>query len=386
MKRVQFIAFLGMRYIKMMYNSLGIAIGSLILFFTLPFTVLSQTCTISGSGTINWTNPGPSCQEGGNAGGSTILVIPAGLTVSFDGNSDTWTGTRIEVYGTMSISAPGQVTINASVVVKNGGVLGISSKLNLGTTDGCGYTLIVESGGVVDIQGSTPDRLNICGNEIARGGSAGCNPYPTGPAPYCEPSGGFTGPTGFDEDGVDGSLPVKLLYFKAKVKGSTVKLNWATSSEENFDRFIIQRTLNGVDFEDIGEVSGTGFNLFNTKTEYSFDDDLPLLGFNYYRLKAVDTEGSFEYFGLVSAQIEGKKGAIVYPNPAYDNNINVKLNFPPSENSQIVVFDLFGAEIGRRQITGIDNPLNFEGRLKSGTYVLKVISGHDQLLTKFVVR
>ena len=92
----------------------------------------AQTCTVTGTSPLNWANPGPSCVEGGNAGGSTILVIPAGFTLNFNSNGDTWTGTRIEVYGTLNISF--DVTINSSIAVYGGGQLNLDAKLSLGTS------------------------------------------------------------------------------------------------------------------------------------------------------------------------------------------------------------------------------------------------------------
>lgn len=360
----------------MIFSSQGIAIGSLILFLTLPFAAISQTCTISGSGTINWTNPGPTCQEGGNAGGSTILIIPAGVTVNFDGNSDTWAGTRIEVNGTLTISAPGQVTINASVVVKNGGVLGISSKLNLGTTDGCGYTLIVESGGVVDIQGSTPDRLNICGNEIARGGSAGCNPYPTGPVPYCEPSGGFTGPTGFDEDGYNNVLPIELLYFKGHALNMTASIEWATVNEENFDYFQLERSIDGISFETLTEITGRGG--VDIVTRYSYGDNLETSGRYYYRLKSVDYDRSFEYSKIISVLVGLEQSIVIYPNPVVDRKLNLK---GLSGSVQCTLIDRLGRPLMNTELLHGQNEILINQDIPSGLYIMKVIgSGYSKTL------
>lgn len=89
------------------------------------------------------------------------------MTIS--ANNSTWTGTQLIVYGTLKISAHGNVTINANIRVKSGGKLQIDSKLHMGASgSGCNYNLVVESGGVADV-GGTSDRLNICGNEISRG-------------------------------------------------------------------------------------------------------------------------------------------------------------------------------------------------------------------------
>ena len=344
----------------------------LVVFLAISLVGKGQTCTITASG--NWTNPGPACAEGGNAGGATILVIPAGLTLTFNDNADTWTGTRIDVYGTLTISSPGQVTINSSIVVKNGGVLGISSKLNMGTADGCGYTLGVETGGTVNIVGSTPDRLNVCGNEIARGGTAGCNPYPAGPAPYCEPTGGFTGPTGFDEDGYDpGVLPIKLVYFRGKLVNDHVVLTWATEEEESFDRFEIERAGNDLEFSKIDELPGAGYNT-NSFQEYSTIDANPLIGQNYYRLKAVDLDGSYEYFNVVLVSVTGSKRFSVYPNPSQGNSIKYEINFDFNGYDRIVLFNSLGVEVDNTTVTAISDEIIFNETLTPGIYFIKYIS------------
>ncbi|MCK6616153.1 MAG: T9SS type A sorting domain-containing protein [Cyclobacteriaceae bacterium] len=347
--------------------------------------VFSQTCTISGSGTINWDNTSPpACTEGGTAGSASIIIVPVGVTLNFNNNSDTWTGTRIEVFGTLSISAPGQVFINSNVVVKNGGLLQISSKLNLGSTSGCGYTLIVETGGTVDIVGGTPDRLNICGVEIARGGGAGCNPYPAGPLPYCEPGGGFTGPTGFDENGYNPTLPVTLLYLIAEPGDNQIVLRWATEKEEGFDKFVIQRAVGNLSFEDLGEIQGAGYDIYSLR-KYEFTDDHPLLGTNYYRLKAVDVDGSFEYFGPVSVLYQGERIIWVTPNPSSGERVILQLNFSPSDGDRIQIFNQVGALLWEVSASQVNGEFQFEQNLSPGVYLLRYASATFTQVVRFVV-
>jgi hypothetical protein len=337
-------------------------------------------------GHINWVNASPpACTEGGTAGSASIIVVPVGVTLNFDSNPDTWTGTRIEVFGTLRISAPGQVTINSNVVVKNGGILQITSKLNLGSTAGCGYTLIIETGGTVDITGGTPDRLLICGTEIARGGGAGCNPYPTGPLPYCEPGGGFTGPTGFDENGYNPTLPVTLIYFLAKSNDNQIVLNWATEKEEGFDRFVIQRVVENLSFEDIGEVHGVGYNT-SSLTKYEFVDRNPLVGTNYYRLKAVDLDGSFEYFGPVTVIYLGERTIWVAPNPVSGELLKLEMNFSPADGDKIQILNQLGVLLKEVQASNVNQEIQFEQKLSPGVYFVKYTSAKFTKVVRFVVR
>lgn len=352
---------------------------SILLIFLTSQALVAQTCSITSS--TNWDNPGPACQEGGTPASKSVLSIPAGVTVTFNNNGDTWAGSRIDVYGTLAITAPGSVTINASIHVKNGGLVSIDSKLNLGSGGGCGYVLVAEVGGKIDIISGTPDRLNICGNEIARGGTSGCNNnYPNGSPSYCEPAGGFTGPTGFTESGYSSALPVTLEYFKGTPGKSGVYLEWATSYEENFEKFVIQRTVDGISFEDLGIVqsnSGPSQSL----QKYSYYDHYPYYGLNYYRLAAVDFDRSVDYYGPVVVRYNDQKRVIV---TQHDGVISARLNFPPEEQFEFIVMDMFGRTIGRRKITGSITPLDMN--LVTGTYLLIAVNGSEKITTRFVVQ
>jgi hypothetical protein len=348
------------------------------------FKTSGQTCIITNPGPINWTSPTDlACADGVDPATAAVLVIPAGVTVNFDDNGDTWSGVRIEVFGTMNITAAGQITINSSIVVKSGGLLAIGSKLNLGAAAGCGYTLAVESGGTVDITSSTADRLSICGEEIARGGTAGCNPYPEGPTPYCEPSTGFTGPTGFDEDGYNGTLPVQLIRFSlSKIDNASVLLSWSTATEKDSKYFVIERSGNGQDFYEIGQKQGSGTS--GARIDYSFVDGYALVGRSYYRLRQVDFDGTTAYYGPRFIDIQGKRSLSVYPNPVRDHNLNLLLNFSSEEMAHATIYDLSGLELANFSFSG---PNHLEPvKLLSGSYLLRVRTGTESYMTRFIVQ
>lgn len=99
-------------------------------------------------------------------------------------------------------------------------------------------------------------------------------------------------------------LPVQLSWFKASVTASgTGLLEWRTESELNNDRFDIERSVNGIDFERLGSVEGAGTT--NAANQYSFEDKNPVLSLVYYRLKQVDFNGKSEYSSLVSLNFTG---------------------------------------------------------------------------------
>ena len=356
-------------------------------------TSFSQTCTVTGS--INWpstTGAGVACVEGGNAAGKSILVIPAGVTVTFNDNNDSWTGTQIEIFGTMIVTA--NPTVNASVIVKDGGLLDLQGKLEIGSSAGCPYTLVVATGGSVTLNTTSSDRLAICGVDVMKGGGSGsCNDCggtnsgqcPYDGKPYCQPPGGFTGPAGYDDDGFDSTLPVKLLYFNVSAEEENVKLQWATAMEENFYKFVIQRSKDGLTYDDIGEVEGQGFNIYEVESKYVYDDEAPLIGVNYYRLKAVDLDDSFEYFQVKMVKLNGAKKMTVYPNPSSGDVIAFRTNFDGTGADRVMLLDQLGTEIFNAPVSET-NSINFQNRLRQGVYLLRYVSDGFEQTTRIVIK
>ena len=85
-------------------------------------------------------------------------------------------------------------------------------------------------------------------------------------------------------------LPVKLLSFNAAGQGCDAVLNWKVATEDNFSHYEIERSQNGTNFVKIGNKPAAGNN-----STYSYTDKTAQEGNNYYRLKMIDLDGSFEY-------------------------------------------------------------------------------------------
>lgn len=109
-------------------------------------------------------------------------------------------------------------------------------------------------------------------------------------------------------------LPIELLNFKAEVMNNhQVKLNWQTASELNNDYFTIQRTRDGLDWEDLAIIDGAGNS--TTVLNYTSLDLKPYLGISYYRLKQTDFDGHFSYSNLINIKIETTTSLSIFPNP-----------------------------------------------------------------------
>lgn len=181
-------------------------------------------------------------------------------------------------------------------------------------------------------------------------------------------------------------LPVGMLSFKGAYADKKVNLKWITLSELNNDYFVIQKSTDGVHFNDIGKVKGSGTS--NTRNSYSFIDNDPVNGTNYYRLKQFDTDGKNALTSIVAvaAIVDLNKILAIYPNPV-KNNAEVILSSYRDNDITIYVYDIMGKIVQSFPYTLIkgQNNLNLDlSKLSSGIYSLTAISGNEVIKSKFI--
>ncbi len=85
-------------------------------------------------------------------------------------------------------------------------------------------------------------------------------------------------------------LPIELLLFDAEADGDHVHTLWETASEHLSDHFEVERSADEVQWTTIGQLpaAGESMNLLH----YQLDDAHPMPGWNYYRLREVDQDGT----------------------------------------------------------------------------------------------
>ena len=188
-------------------------------------------------------------------------------------------------------------------------------------------------------------------------------------------------PTGYAPDGevedhlvtiLADVLPVELSDFKVtEIDNKRILLNWTTHSESNNDYFVVERSLNSVDFNAIGRGSGKGNS--DLENHYAFIDELPYSGNNFYRLKQIDLDGSMVLSKIVSLRFQLKEADMtinVFPNPATDR-ITIHSMLPLGERIRFEIVDISG-----RTIKEMFHPVE-PGILSRGTMdISNIIPGH----------
>lgn len=98
------------------------------------------------------------------------------------------------------------------------------------------------------------------------------------------------------------ALPVDLVSFTAEHLEGETYLNWTTGAEINNDRFEVERSTDGLDWEKIGVEYGAGNSV--EMIDYKFIDDFAPGGKTFYRLKQIDFDGTFAYSKVVIVSSE----------------------------------------------------------------------------------
>lgn len=184
-------------------------------------------------------------------------------------------------------------------------------------------------------------------------------------------------------------LPVELIAFDARAEQRAVVLNWATGSEFNSDHFVVERSRDGSFFTALGEVAAAGSS--STTSEYTFIDTAPERGVNYYRLRQVDTDGSFKISHAIPVAFDGALNAgSPYPNPTNDL-INVDVDMAVETLVDFRIHDASGRLVRSQNISLGAGKQKFSASthgLDPGSYemVLTVGSGEVVHAGRFMVQ
>ncbi|WP_176885131.1 T9SS type A sorting domain-containing protein [Dyadobacter soli] len=172
----------------------------------------------------------------------------------------------------------------------------------------------------------------------------------------------------------DGALPVVLVSFTGVARERTSYLEWRTSEEVNASHFEIERSSDAKSWRKIGNVAarGEGIATPSAPSHYTFTDDNPLNGSNFYRMKMVDIasdgkDGAFAYSRIVKVEFNGQPELAVYPNPVAE-----KLFFSQSIQQNLAsarLVDAAGRTVfASREVSGDGIDVS---RMPPGLYMLK---------------
>jgi hypothetical protein len=168
-------------------------------------------------------------------------------------------------------------------------------------------------------------------------------------------------------------LPLTFISENANVENNLVKVDWQTANENNIKAYTLEKSGDGNNFSSVGNIVADNLSANN----YSYTDNYPLTGYNYYRIKSEDLESNLKYSEVMKIFVGKGSGTIkVFPNPLIGNLINLEMVNQPSDTYQVKVRNEFGQTVISKKIeyTGgsVTLPLNMPLNIPHGIYHLEV--------------
>jgi hypothetical protein len=185
-------------------------------------------------------------------------------------------------------------------------------------------------------------------------------------------------------------LNCDIITFKATLQNGQTKLNWTVLCEQEVDYFIIERSVDGVNFSQADMIAGRP--VINAAESYSTTDDVGLVTADiiYYRLKTVSKTGKIKLSNIIILH-RNRQGATevqILPNPVR-SRLQLLISSELSTVAQIYIADGNGKIVQKytENILQGSNTFTYSepGNLPTGLYYLRLAIGNEIITKKFSV-
>lgn len=344
------------------YLCSGAAGGGIVLVRARTFVAASGgSITANGAASYDITTAGVTDAAGGGGAGGTIIVLTNTSTPSTNANlvatANGGKGGNSTVHYAHGPGGGGgggvvitNVLANANITV-NGGLNGLT---RTGSTSGAidnTYNATSGTGGVKNVLTTTPLLVS-----------------PGNAASQC------------------GILPVTLTAWTGVYRNEKTFLNWQTDRGIDFSHFVIERSADGVHYASLGQIQASTAAALTL--QYAFTDIAPAAGANYYRLKMVDNNGTYQYSGIITIRtnVQGFN-VIASPNP-FTDNVTITIESKTDETVYLRVFNNDGRLLWSKttSVTAGTNVQYFNElqSLPKGMYIIKVNKQNTETSLKLV--
>jgi len=179
-------------------------------------------------------------------------------------------------------------------------------------------------------------------------------------------------------------LPVQLLNFNCTSMDNGIKLYWSTATESNSSHYTIERSSDGMKFGPYADVPAAGNA--ETQQNYTYVDESPMLGTNYYRLTETDLDGSVHTYFVTFCDNNKAPVNQIYPNPS-QGNFTLALG-ASAFGQTLIITDMLGRQVFTQQFPANENPdtysINLPVGLK-GIYTATILTNSQALAVKKLI-
>lgn len=186
-----------------------------------------------------------------------------------------------------------------------------------------------------------------------------------------------------------GPLPIYISSVKAYEKNSSIQVDWIINTEQDMDRYEVEKSTDGRSFAKATTVLSKGNSLI--QVNYGWVDANTIFGDNFYRIKSIDKGGYYIYSNIVHVNM-GKRGSTdisIYPNPFEGNGFNLQMNNLEAGKYILTMYNYLGQRVYTGKVThgggSATQYIDLGKDLAGGTYTVK-ISGGATALTRTVTK
>lgn len=143
------------------------------------------------------------------------------------------------------------------------------------------------------------------------------------------------------------ALPVSIIHFNALANTNiSIVLKWSVAQERDVARYTILRSMDGINFKEVGSVSSTG----NTSTtrDYSFTDNQPSIGNNYYKVSILNKDGSVAVTKTINIKFLTPLKIKAFINPSHE--LVIEMQDVIKNNFDVKIYNTNGQQVYSKQL------------------------------------
>jgi hypothetical protein len=181
-------------------------------------------------------------------------------------------------------------------------------------------------------------------------------------------------------------MPVELMSFEVQCLDKSNNITWITASEKNSKNFILERSFDGLNWQQIYETEAAG----NSQDEivYSFEDARINGSICYYRLNQYDIDGKSKQYGPISSNCKTNfVKPTLFPNPC-NGDFYVSIFSEGNNNIEVKLLNLSGVLLEEQTFSLSDETrmIHFSNlNIPSGIYLVDVLIGNQKYIQKILI-
>jgi hypothetical protein len=139
------------------------------------------------------------------------------------------------------------------------------------------------------------------------------------------------------------------LHLSGAFNGNSVLLNWQDKDQANAVSYSIERSVDGIHFNEIGTVTNTENGII--VPSFSFEDHYPVSGNNFYRIKSTAKNGRLSYSNILPLNASGLNDRKSYLAASADGTAAwVHFYSEKETKANLVVYNSAGQAILKRNV------------------------------------